>query len=349
MEPTEQADAAAEPAEPAAAEAIAKDSTDGMVAVLAQTLGGEEVQLAPLHRTALVADLAREVREKLGFPIATQNLLWGDQPLANPRLGLAEVFGGASDVQLTVAQRQMTRKVAVALHTDLVRAAAAGNKQLVGELLKEGAELELADYGDEGQEPDHAGAASSTEEGGEEEDSGSEFDSDDPDHQGTRPRLTKRAMSFAEKARSITPLMMAIAAGEEDIADDLRRAGAPEPAMEPVSSTMAQAFSREDFLDIVRHIAAGADVNVRLSRREGIRGTSSGVPLHACCAMHHQQGAYEVTQLLIRKKADLSRGDCEGDTPLAHARYFGATEIYKLLEGEGAEIAGPFFRGVGER
>jgi len=47
---------------------------------------------------------------------------------------------------------------------------------------------------------------------------------------------------------------------------------------------------------------------------------------------------------LIKKGADLAAGDAEGDTPLAHARYFGAKEIYQVLEGNGAELGGPFYK-----
>lgn len=36
-------------------------------------------------------------------------------------------------------------------------------------------------------------------------------------------------------------------------------------------------------------------------------------------------------------------GDSEGDTPLAHARYFNAPDLYKLYSGNGATIAGPFY------
>ena len=36
-------------------------------------------------------------------------------------------------------------------------------------------------------------------------------------------------------------------------------------------------------------------------------------------------------------------GDSEGDTPLAHARYFNAPDLYKLYDGSGATLAGPFY------
>lgn len=71
--------------------------------------------------------------------------------------------------------------------------------------------------------------------------------------------------------------------------------------------------------------------------------------MHACAAMHMKPGAYEVAQLLIRKKANLAAGDSEGDSPLAHARYFRAAELFHLLQGHGAKIAGPYYSRFGER
>ena len=45
---------------------------------------------------------------------------------------------------------------------------------------------------------------------------------------------------------------------------------------------------------------------------------------------------------LVSQKV-VSQGDSEGDTPLAHARYFNAPELFKLYSGSGASIAGPFY------
>merc|ERR1711966_638255 len=69
----------------------------------------------------------------------------------------------------------------------------------------------------------------------------------------------------------------------------------------------------------------------------------SGTPLHACCAMHAQAGALEMVHLLLKKGADIAAGDAEGDTPLSHARYFRADEMYAVLERNGAKLGGPFY------
>lgn len=143
---------------------------------------------------------------------------------------------------------------------------------------------------------------------------------------------------------AITPLMMAIAVGNQEIQSMLREHGAEEPNMTPLYGDLPAAFRAEDLVDIVRLVAAGKNVNVTLRRGEGVRATSSGTPLHACCAMHKLPGSTEVAQLLVTKKADLTAGDAEGDTPLAHAKYFGAEQLFEVLESNGAEIGGPFYR-----
>merc|ERR1712194_609448 len=149
----------------------------------------------------------------------------------------------------------------------------------------------------------------------------------------------------------LTPLLAAVAAGNTTIANDLHCAGAPEVSMTPTTASLADAFCLHDFTDCARHIAAGADVNTKLQNGQGIRSTREGVPLHACCAQHQRPGAYELAQILISAGADLNAGDWEGDTPLAHAKYFRATQpgndISALLSGSGAEVSGPYFRMFG--
>ena len=142
----------------------------------------------------------------------------------------------------------------------------------------------------------------------------------------------------------ISPLMLAIAAKDREMELALVKAGHPEADMSTRHANLAEAFAATDLADVVRHIAAGADVNTRLHRGEGVRASSSGTPLHACCAIYPEPGAYEVTVLLLRRRADASLGDAEGDSPLAHAQYFKATELYALLEENGAKLAGPYYR-----
>merc|ERR1711933_559003 len=100
------------------------------------------------------------------------------------------------------------------------------------------------------------------------------------------------------------------------------------PNMEPRAMSLAQAFRRGDLTDVVRFFAlGGADPNVRLRRGEGVRDTDHGYPLHACCALHERAGALALVELLCRLRADLGARDGEGDSALAHARYFGAKDI----------------------
>ena len=88
----------------------------------------------------------------------------------------------------------------------------------------------------------------------------------------------------------------------------------------------------------------GEDVNAWLLRGDGILDTSGGTPLHACCAQHALPGAAAVVTLLCRLRADVNAGDSEGDSPLAHARYFGAKEIEQVLRSYGAKLKGPYYQ-----
>merc|ERR1712070_145328 len=126
--------------------------------------------------------------------------------------------------------------------------------------------------------------------------------------------------------------------------------------------TLQEALARKDFPDVARHLAQGGDVNIRIGRGRGVPGALEewglwpGIdpnfagPLHACAAMHGVPGAYETALLFISRGADLNAGDAEGDTPLAHARYFRASsELFRLYEGRGAKVSGPFYGRVEAR
>jgi len=142
---------------------------------------------------------------------------------------------------------------------------------------------------------------------------------------------------------ALQPLLVAIAAGDVEAASLLRAAGAPEPRLEPRAASLGQAMRMRDLPDVVRLLAGGADVNTRLYQGEGIRATSHATPLHACCALSHLPGAAAVAELLCRLGADLGAPDCEGDSPLAHARYFNADAIYAVLQRHGAQVKGPYY------
>lgn len=144
--------------------------------------------------------------------------------------------------------------------------------------------------------------------------------------------------------KSMTPLMLALAAQDAHAVALLRDAGANDEAcMRPKTATIGHALRAGDLADVVRHLANGVDPNVRLPQGQGIRDTSSGTPLHACCALHRLPNVTALVQLLLQLGADPIAPDGEGDSPLAHARYFGADEVYKVLQRHGAKIQGPYY------
>lgn len=140
-----------------------------------------------------------------------------------------------------------------------------------------------------------------------------------------------------------TPLAFALALGDKAAAKLLRDAGAAELASEPRSGTLGGALGRGDIADAVRLLGQGADPNARLRRGEGVRDTDYGAPLHACCALHDKVGATALAELLCRMRADPAARDCEGDSALAHARYFGAGDVFDVLTAHGAKVEGPFY------
>lgn len=161
--------------------------------------------------------------------------------------------------------------------------------------------------------------------------------------------LVKEGANVQTSSGGISTMMALIVAGDQSLLNDLKAQGIPEPDMTPTYSSLAEAFRASDLTDVARQIHSGADVNTTLKRGEGVRGSSCGTPLMACCAMYSRDGngAYEVTQLLLGKKADMMKGDAEGDNALAHAKYFGAHEILDLLQRHGGHISGPFYRMFG--
>lgn len=293
-----------------------------MVVVTLQTMGGASIKLPPMFPTATVRELATQIRFRLNVPISLQNLILGVTALEDPSRQLVEVFGQVEAVNLTVVRRRFKPNERKQLYKQLVRAVGAGRFAQVRELLQEGAQVNFSPEcgAFEDAVVEDIQDVSETEDGG-----------------------------FAVSAEAktpcggLTPLMMAIAMRDDALIRVLRECGATEPDMEPVHPCLGDAFGSKDFPDIVRHIANGANVNFRLFEGQGIQDTMEGRPLHACAALYKCPGAYEVAQLLIWKNADLALGDSEeGATPLAHARYFGATKIHQLLQGHGPEIVAPY-------
>lgn len=284
------------------------------------SMAGEAGQLAPLPADASVCELARAVRKHMSVPIAAQNLIFKGELITDPTQKLVDLFGPVDIADIMVVKRALTEEEHAELYSNLVRAAAGGDSIEVSELLEEGARVEPSTPESNPDKPTKSKCP---------DDSDSDISVDEP------------------VSLSLTPMMMAAAMKNDDLAKMLRERGAREPEMQPETASLAQAFRDHNFDEVVRHLAGGADVNTKLCRGEGISSTSYGVPLHACCALHRIPGAYEVAQLLINMKADTAQGDSEGDTPLAHARYFGAKEIYDVLENNGAVMGGPYYRMFG--
>jgi len=326
---------------------MAEGADKPMIHVEVTTMGGDQHELPPMPNDALVKDLALQIRTHTGYPIATQKLVFNGSVLADVTVTLQEVFGEERQVELTAIQLPLEPHEQMELNISLVRAIGCGSEAQVRELLMEGARVD-SDCVDT--EVEHAGDQQRKDEresdDDEEEEERESNDSSDmsvdgifgghPAHPTGQPRTIV-----------ITPLMMAVAADYPDLANYMRSLGAEEPDMTPQSDSIVEAFTADDYADVFRHIAAGADVNGFLRRGQGVEATSRGVPLHACCAHAGCPGSYEVAQLLLRKRADTTLGDSEGDTPLAHAKYFHADQIYDLLQNNGAKIDGPFYRMFG--
>jgi len=354
----------------------------GEIVFILHSIGGGIIRLEPIQSTATVRELALQVRALLSIPISVQNLIWGSQLLKDPSVQLVDVFGAeTTEVNLTVVRRPFTAAERAELYKQLVRAASAGQTRQLRELLREGAQVDfdpdkeghdtsisLSHWADEEhQDSDDvttakaAHAQGKTEQKVEEDERRDSEDSEDAEdsEDDLFGRGVKRSPSDPNWPSELTPLMMAIVAGDDDLAKDLRALGAKEPDLTPKHQRLADAFQARDFVDVVKHIANGADVNARLRRGQGVQDTGEGRPLHACAALSDMPGSLEVAQLLLRKRADPSLGDSEGDNALAHARYFGeqfqrrgrdnssAVELYRLLEGNGAKLEGPFYRRFG--
>lgn len=158
-----------------------------------------------------------------------------------------------------------------------------------------------------------------------------------------------------DERRAPTPMLIALAADNSDAIQMLQKAGAPEESLGATKgksnrrlfqrSPLAQAFANRDLAAVVRCIGQStADINQRLLRGEGIADTGGGTPLHACCAQHRLPGIASVVELLCRKKANVNAEDDEGDSPLAHACYFGAREVEAVLRAHGGQVRGPYYR-----
>lgn len=347
------------------------DANNAMITVTLHTMAGNCIDIS-LPLMASVRELALKVRELLKMPIAVQKLIVGTEKLMDHSLRLVDVFGQVDAVEIGVVRVPFTPEERAELNLKLVRAVAEKSLFMVRELIMEGAQVDFQpDGGSNGdtsvslshwdqrpEAPSNKKSANANEKGQSAAAVNNEKPSDT--HSDTSQEMGDDITEDSEDDISedaegsgtlpcggITPLMMALAVGDSIIEKDLRTCGAKEVDMTPHHISIAAAFSQRDFPDVVKHIAAGADVNVQLSRGEGVEASETGSPLHACCALHRVPGSYEVAQLLIKKKADLGAGDAEGDTPLSHAKYFHAPEMFHLMQGNGAKVAGPYYNRLG--
>ncbi|CAJ1378526.1 unnamed protein product, partial [Effrenium voratum] len=167
------------------------------------------------------------------------------------------------------------------------------------------------------------------------------------DHAGMEAALADGARARC-KGHTPAPFFVARAAKDSKAEGLLRDAGASESDDEDFAS-LRKAFAAKSLSGAVKCLARGADVNTWLRRGDGVMDTSGGTPLHACCAQHGQPGAAAVVALLLRMRADINAGDSEGDSPLAHARYFGAKEIEQLLRQHGGQLKGPYYQLLGAK
>mmetsp|Transcript_52888 Transcript_52888/g.113366 ORF Transcript_52888/g.113366 Transcript_52888/m.113366 type:complete len:370 (-) Transcript_52888:272-1381(-) len=336
------------------------------------TMSGESTSLPAFQDTDVVQDLARRIRSTLGIPISVQQLAWGSVLLNEPSKQLDTIFQDTRTVAITLLRRPFTPAERAELHKRLVRATAAGDVASVRELLREGAKVNFdpeptghdasvaLHHWEESPDAQAAftkpGASSGAESAKEGTDDLELVSDDDEADEGSAEYELSAASSEDDEELAdagpvhpcggLSPLLVALVAGHDEIASDFRQLGAEDVNLKPSATTdLTAAFACRDFPDIVKHIAQGADLNMRMVRNLAhvTWATNVCTPLHACVALHKMPGAYEVAQLLVKLGADMNAGDAEGDSPLAHTRYFGAHEMHDLYLSKGAKLVGPYY------
>jgi len=344
--------------------------------VTIQTMAGDSTCLPWLQDTDTVYDLESSV-QALVFLSRCNLLIWGTVVLEEPCMRLDTLFRDSCAVVVTLLRRPFTQVERVELHKKLVRATIAGEISLVRELLREGAQVNFDDTPignyvsvtldhceDNPEKPlellqtvtlcsdVQAQEPARESDGNEERAAGEDSSASEAEEEEKRAEVCS-----LHPCGGLSPLLVALVAGHFQLANNFRRLGSQDVDLKPSTSTcIKDAFARKDFPDMARHMAQGADLNVRMARGRGLAGALDvwaiwpgserlfGTPLHACVAMHKLPGAFETAQLLIKLGADLNAGDAEADSPSAHARYFRANEMHALYTHKGAKMLGPYYR-----
>jgi len=294
---------------------------------------GDRLELPPLPGNATIRDLKVAIKQHLGIPCMQQQFVFGidkldasDTELLHTALQTSGLTSPSADTPTTIELGLVCVRPPPheqdKLDKDLLIATAAGQLARMEAALLEGASPGCCAAGCQVRE------ASTPEKS-----------------QGIED-LNGGADVVQTLGADLTPLLLAAAARDEEAISLLGNYSSENlelPEMVPKSRHIGIAFRYRDFADVVRFLACGADPNTRLPRGLGVQDTNHGTLLHACCAMHTAPGAEALVELLLRLGANLEAPDAEGDPPLAHARYFGANDLYQVLQTHGARLTGPYY------
>lgn len=307
----------------------------GQVTVKIRALTGTLLVVGPLDGQLPLRELKAQVREEWKWPIALQRLVIGTEPIeGDDTQTIQAALGEAAmaDCEVTCVRAASTPKEQEALNEHLLRAVAACNLAEVEECLLEGADPGASFDGLTALLVAHAAYArrllprSSSEE----------------ESQPMQPHV------FFQSAEEVLTLLQhhATSSSTEQAQDQL-----PVQVAGDFAGGLGTALMDQNFVQAVELIATGCNLNevIKLTpedrqTRGHIFATAACGPLHMVSALHTQhKAALAVAILLIGSGADLMLEDEEGDTPLAHARYHGAEQIYEVLKAHGARIEGPYF------
>ncbi len=127
----------------------------------------------------------------------------------------------------------------------------------------------------------------------------------------------------------LTPLVMAIRAGNLTLVDTMLAAGAEVNFTEsqPANALVSAAATGNEVM-LKRILDAGADINAR----------AHGVPYRTALMQASESGHMALVALLVKRGADLTIGDYNDDQALAFAAYYNQPAIITFLVEQGADI-----------